>query len=314
MWAMWLQTCGLSDSQICCILEVCDNTLRKYVRQYSEGGLDALKRVPFMGRHSDLDKYKATVEGDFRKRPPASVAEAQARIKRLTGVERSPSQIRAFVHRLGMKFRKVAAVPSKADPAEQEKFRKQKLDPRLEQAEAGTRKVYFVDAAHFVQGAFLGFLWCFARVFVRSSSGRRRFNVLGALCPITHRLIMVSNTTYINASTVCELLHKLAAESLSIPITVVLDNASYQHCKLVESVAQSLGIELLFLPTYSPNLNLIERLWKFTKKNVLYSKYYSTFTEFKEAISSLLANAHITHRKELDSLLTLKFQRFKNAA
>jgi transposase len=182
----------------------------------------------------------------------------------------------------------------------------------LEQAKEGTRRVYFVDAAHFVQSAFLGFLWCFARVFVRASSGRHRFNVLGALCAVSHQLTTVCNVGYINSESVCELLRKLAALPSSIPITVVLDNARYQRCALVQSAAKALGIELLFLPTYSPNLNLIERLWKFTKKQVLYSKYYETFEDFQRAIQSLLDNAHRTHRDELDSLLTLKFQTFQN--
>lgn len=182
----------------------------------------------------------------------------------------------------------------------------------MEQAKAGQRVVYFVDAAHFVQGAFLGFLWCFSRVFVRSPSGRQRFNVLGALCATSHCLTTVCNTGYINSLSVCELLGKLAARTLSIPITVVLDNARYQRCALVQSVARDLGIELLFLPSYSPNLNLIERLWKFTKKKVLYSKYYASFAEFQHAIASLLDNAHQTHRQELDTLLTLEFQTLKN--
>jgi len=182
----------------------------------------------------------------------------------------------------------------------------------LEEAKAGRRAVYFVDAAHFVQGAFLGFLWCFSRVLVRSPSGRQRFNVLGALCATTHCLTTVCNTGYINSLSVCELLHKLAASTSSMPITVVLDNARYQRCELVQSVARDLGIELLFLPSYSPNLNLIERLWKFTKKKVLYSKYYASFAEFQHAIVSLLDNAHLTHRQELDTLLNLEFQTFTN--
>jgi hypothetical protein len=97
----------------------------------------------------------------------------------------------------------------------------------LEQAEAGVRRVYFVDAAHFVQSAFLGFLWCFTRLFVRSNSGRQRFNVLGALCATTHRLTTVCNTGYINSESVCELLRKLAALPECTPTTVVLDNARY---------------------------------------------------------------------------------------
>jgi hypothetical protein len=71
-------------------------------------------------------------------------------------------------------------------------------------------------------------LWCFERLFVKSGSGRQRFNVLGALNAVTHELITVTNDTYINAQSVCELLHKLAALGLCIPITLVLDNARYQ--------------------------------------------------------------------------------------
>ncbi|MBN1652616.1 MAG: transposase [Deltaproteobacteria bacterium] len=97
-----------------------------------------------------------------------------------------------------------------------------------------------------------------------------------------------------------------------VPITVVLDNARYQRCALVQSVAQELGIELLHLPAYSPNLNLIERLWKLTKKKVLYSKYYARFSDFQNAILLLLKNVHNTHRQKLDSLLSLEFQTFEN--
>ena len=160
-------------------------------------------------------------------------------------------------------------------------------------------------------GAFLGFVWCFERVFVRAPSGRKRFNVLAALNAITHEIITVTNDSYINALSVCELLRKLAALNLSIPITLVLDNARYQKCQIVQDLAKSLDIELLYLPSYSPNLNLIERLWKFVKKQCLYSKYYENFTLFQEAISTCVENAHITNKKELDSLLTLRFQSFK---
>jgi transposase len=73
---------------------------------------------------------------------------------------------------------------------------------------------------------------------------------------------MVTNDTYITASQVCELLEKIAALGLIIPITLVLDNARYQKCKVVEELALSLSIALLYLPSYSPNLNLIERRWR----------------------------------------------------
>ena len=160
-------------------------------------------------------------------------------------------------------------------------------------------------------GAFLGILWSYSRLFVRASAGRRRFNVLGALNAITHELVTVTNDTYITAESVCELLRRIAALNLGLPVTLVMDNARYQKCKMVNALAEQLNIELLFLPAYSPNLNLIERLWKFVKKKVLYSKYYATFDEFRKAISDCLSQTHTTHKTELDSLLALNFQAFK---
>jgi transposase len=156
-------------------------------------------------------------------------------------------------------------------------------------------------------------LWCFTRHFIRAPAGRQRFNVLGALNAITHELIMVTNDTYINASSVCELLRLIAALRLVLPITLILDNARYQKCDLVGDLASSLGIELLYLPAYSPNLNLIERLWKFVKKKCLYSIYYKDFEVFKHAISTCLGQTHTTHKKALDSLLSLRFQTFKHS-
>jgi transposase len=147
-------------------------------------------------------------------------------------------------------------------------------------------------------------------MFVKAPSGRQRFNVLGALNALTHKLITVTNSSYINSDSVCELLLKLAQASTDIPITVVLDNARYQRCKKVQEYAASLGIELLFLPPYSPNLNLIERLWKFVKRKCLYSRYYETFQDFKAAITNCLSKTDTEYQQELDTLLTLNFQTF----
>jgi transposase len=156
-------------------------------------------------------------------------------------------------------------------------------------------------------------LWCFARHFIKAPAGRQRFNVLGALNAVTHELIMVTNDTYINACSVCDLLRLIAALRLAVPITLILDNARYQKCHLVQELAKCLGIELLYLPAYSPNLNLIERLWKFVKKKCLYSIYYNDFDAFKQAISTCLEQTHSTHKPALDSLLSLRFQTFKQS-
>ncbi len=156
-------------------------------------------------------------------------------------------------------------------------------------------------------------LWCFTRVWIRAPAGRQRFNVLGALNAVTKQVITVVNSTYINSLSVCALLDKLAALEPTLPITAVLDNARYQRCALVQAHAKQLNIELLFLPTYSPNLNLIERLWKFVKKQCLYAKHYRDFDSFTNAIQRCLRDTHTIHAKTLNTLLSLNFQTFENA-
>jgi transposase len=188
------------------------------------------------------------------------------------------------------------------------------LQPRLEEAKAGKRIVYFADAAHFVHGAFIACVWCIVRVFIPTPSGRNRYNVLGAIDAITHKFISVCNTTYINHLSVIELLEKIreSHKDSVVPISIFMDNAKYQACKAVSEKADYLNIDLIFLPSYSPNLNLIERLWKWLKKDCLNCKYYSKFCEFRTAIDCSL-NKIITGQvqKDMDSLLTLKFQLFK---
>jgi len=129
--------------------------------------------------------------------------------------------------------------------------------------------VLFVDAAHFVFAPYLGYLWCLVRLFVPGPSGRKRYNVLGAIDAVSHRMIRVANHAYINTSSVCDLLKAVSGAGLPGPVTLVLDNAAYQRNAFVQAYAAFLGFELLYLPSYSPNLNLIERVWRFVKKEVL---------------------------------------------
>jgi len=310
---VWLKSQDLPHQKICQLAGISPNTLRSYLHDYQEGGIEKLKQVNFYRPQSQLNLHRITLKEYFQNHPPATINEAIEKIELLTGIKRSPTQVKKFFKSMGMRCLKVGFVPSKADPEVQQKYKSEKLSPRLSEAEAGERAVFFVDAAHFVMGAFLGFIWCFERIFLKSPSGRKRFNVLAALNAMTHEVITVTNDTYITATQVCELLQKLADLGLTIPITLVLDNARYQKCKIVQDLANSLGIELLYLPPYSPNLNLIERLWKFVKKKCLYAKYYEDFSQFSKAISDCLEQTHLQHNKQLNSLLTLRFQTFDKA-
>ncbi len=304
-----LRSENIPNDWISSIAGLCETTIVDYVHQYLEKGVGWVTTLNFRKPVSQLQSFDEEIKTYFEKNPVSTISQACKEVEKLTGVTVKNTQMRSFLKKLGIKWRKVGAIPAKVDIEAQQKFHDEQLQPRLEEARVGKRSVYFMDAAHFVMGAFLGFLWCVTRVFVRTPSGRQRFNVLGALNAITKKLEMVTNDSYITSIQVCELLKKLAKNS-TLPITIVLDNARYQKCRLVMELAQQLGIELLFLPSYSPNLNLIERLWKLTKKECLNSKYYNNFALFSGAISTFLTTMGRTHKKQLDSLLMLKFQLF----
>jgi transposase len=174
--------------------------------------------------------------------------------------------------------------------------------------------VWFVDAAHCVYGTYLCCLWSILRVFVRAASGRQRFNVLGAWNAVSRAFVSVTNTTVVNTGTMCELLRKIAALGLAGPVTVVRDNAKYQRNKVVQALAAELSITLLYLPSYSPDRNLIERLWRFLKRKSVYGKYHPDFAAFKAAIEGTLSQLGTTYPDQLASLMTLNFQEFEDVS
>ena len=310
--AVYLKAIGYQHQEIGRIVGISQKTLRGYLRMYQAGGIEALKALNFNRPKSALDEHREQLKAEFEIRPAKSINEAVQRIEKLTGIRRSPTQVDKFLKNLGLKRLKVGHIPAKVDPEKQKAFLEEKLDPRLEEARQGKRHVFFVDAAHFVMRPFLGFLWCFVRQFIQAPSGRQRFNILGALHATTLQVVIFTNDSYLNSYSVAKLMCQIAVEFADLPITLVMDNARYQRCRFVMDLATALGIELLFLPPYSPNLNLIERLWKFIKKKCLYSEYYETFTDFKQAIVDCIAETDGEYRQELASLLTLKFQTFEN--
>src|SRR3954468_14105217 len=319
MEVLWLKSHGLGHDDIAAFADVSRRTVQRYLDEYREGGLPRLRRCRWHQPQGALAEHRGSLEEYFSKHPVRSAKQARAVIERQTGVRRGLSQVRHFLKdRLGLRWRKTGAIPVPPKKTVEEHAREQavfletKLEPRLEQARRGRRQVYFVDAAHFVFAPFLGCLWCAARLFVRAASGRKRYNVLGALDAVTHRLIRVTNDSYINAESVCALLRSVAAAGVGRPITLVPDNARYQECAPVQGLAQSFGIELLDLPSDSPNPNLIERLWRFVRKQSLDSIYYEDFPRFTAAIDQCLDNLTTVHKGEMETLMTHKFQMFEN--
>ena len=170
----------------------------------------------------------------------------------------------------------------------------------------------FLDAAHFVMGGdFLGYIYGRERRLIRTWSGRKRYNVLGAMDFMTVKVHTVTNDTYITADEVCEMFRKLRAAYADKEIHLVLDNARYQKCMAVQESASSLNIHLEYIPAYSPNLNLIERLWRFVKGE-LRTKYYDNFGIFCEKIDSIIRSTTQANKAKVKKLIGEKIQLFDN--
>lgn len=301
-----------SDLELSSRYDCCLKSVRTYISMYKEGGVTALKRFNYGTNTSELECHSSSILSDFESKPPVNTAEAKHRIKEMTGIDRGLTQIKAFMKRHGLKYRKLGHIPSKADPEKQQQWIENSFEPELEKAKKGEIDLYFMDAAHFVLSAFLCSVWSKSRLFIPSGAGRNRINVLGVVNAITKEIITIQNTTYINAQTIIEFFNTIRSQTPSEKsISIICDNARYQHCDLVINHAKSLNINMIFLPSYSPNLNIIERFWKFTRKEVLYAKYYETPLLFHNAITEFMKNSNI-HAKKLNTILTLNFQLFND--
>jgi len=201
-------------------------------------------------------------------------------------------------------------MPSKVNPENQSAFLNDTLRPAIEEAKMGLLELFFIDASHFVMGGLPGRLWCKVRRWIKTSSGRKRYNVLGALNFISKKIETIANDSYITSSQVVQLLVNIATKYIGKNIAIILDNVRYQRCALVKDKAAELGIQLIFLPTYSPNLNLIERVWKFVKSEVLNAVYIDSFKEYSERISGFIETIDTVYTERMESLVTENFQLF----
>jgi transposase len=310
---LWLLSQGFSRESAALIADVHLNSVNNFIKIYQSQGVEGLSVLKYKGTTSSLEADREILTEMFVEHPPRDSKEASEQVFQKVKKRLHPSSVRRFMHKINMSCRKTGHIPAKADLTKQETFLSTTLEPLLEKAQKGECHLFFMDAAHFVLGAFVGMIWCFKRMFVPSGAGRNRINVLGALNAVGLEVETIINTTYINAETIAEMLHLLAKKYTNAPIYIILDNARYQHCTYILDIAQKLGIQLMFLPPYSPNLNLIERLWKFVKKKVLATQYYDSAAKFHDAIRNGMTRVNNDEdwRAQLATLLKPKFQIFK---
>lgn len=299
---------GFSVKDVVEILMLDEETLRNYVKRYQSGGIKALIADHYQGSVSKLSTIQLNeLETHLEQNTYLTVEAIIARVHEEYDVSYTLSGMTYLLHRLKFTYKKSKLVPAKADKKKQEQFLTQLED--LKASKGKNDPILYMDGVHPQHNTMLAYGWIKKGQdnIVKSNTGRQRVNINGALDSETHAVITREDES-INALSTIELLKKVeVAYPLAIIIYVICDNARYYRSKLVGQFLETSKIQLIFLPSYSPNLNLIERLWKFMKKKVLYNKYYEKFDTFKEITLGFFDNIQ-QYKPELDSLLTNNFQ------
>ena len=304
---------GVTQETIAVLLGIGSGTVNKCKKKYDSDGLDGfLDRhyVPYQGKLSDeqLAMLDSAVEHGIY----SNCAQVAAWVEERFGITYTESGIRAILTKLGFVYKKTMCVPGKADVAEQECFLKQ-LEPFLEEIDTEREVVCFMDAVHPQHNTRSDYVWAKRGQDkeVPTNSGRNRININGAMNAHHPEEVVTVEAEKINAESTKALFEKLLQQYQDKDkIYVLADNARYYYNEaLREWLAENPKIQLLHLPTYSPNLNLIERLWKFLRKKVINLHYYPTFDEFRKAIHEFFANLK-QYKEELKTLMRPNFQRF----
>jgi len=299
---------GISYSILKLQLALDEATIRRYEKKYVEKGIDQYLMDDYVAYEGKLDGSQLRkLTDELSNKLYRTSQEVCDWIEKEFGVKYHSQGLVHLLHRLGFVYKKPRLMPAKADAQKQEEFLQ-----FLNQLQSGLGKneaLYFGDAVHAQHNTQLAYGWILKgeEKWIKSNTGRSRVNINGVIEPKTKEVIYTEDET-INAESTIKLFEKIEAKNQDMEkIYVVLDNARYYKNKRVPEYLQTSKIELIFLPPYSPNLNLIERLWKFMKKKVMYNKYYETFSEFRDKILYFFENIHI-YRKELDRLLTWNFE------
>lgn len=281
-----------------------EGTIGNYRKRYKQGGIEGLINDQYFGRVATLSSKEMNIlSNDLQSRIFPTTKVVIAHIKNKFGVTYSLSGATELLHRLGFSFKKANPIPGKAKREKQKAFvcKYRRLISR--------GKIYFFDATHpeFAPTVSYGWIKKGMNFDVKTNSGwRKRVNLCGAL-DIDGLDIVTRTHKTINSAAIRNLLSAVRRRNpLEKNIYVVLDGAAYNRSKKTRDFARDMGIKLVYLPPYSPNLNPIERLWKFMKKKVTANRYYEEFDDFKSSLTGFFRTIH-KHRPELETLLTDNF-------
>lgn len=299
---------GWTPSQVAQVLLIDRTTVRRYHKNFKKGGVKSLLETNYVSCQAKLTrKQEQELDTYLQAHLHITAKSVVAYVSERWDIDYSQSGMTDLLHRLGYVYKKPKLVPGKADAQAQKDFLESYEN--LKENKQDSDVILFMDAVHPQHNPVMANGWIKqGKEFqICSNTGRRRLNINGAVSIDTMKMVMRYDDT-INAESTIELFKQLEVTYKGAnKITVICDNARYYRSKLVKEHLENSSIELMFLPPYAPNLNLIERYWKYFKKTILYNHYYENFKDFKKACEKFFDNPE-EHLTSLQSLLTENFQ------
>ena len=281
-----------------------EGTVRNWRKRYETGGVEKLLNDHYLGRICLLSdgQVSALVEELSTRVYPTTQAVVEF-VEARFGVRYTVGGMTSLLHRLGFSYKKPKGVPARADAEKQRQFLRSYRGAKIH------GPVYFADSTHPMLNPVLASGWIKKgeEFSVKTNSVRHRVNINGAV-DIASMDVIARTCDTVNQSSICDLLRAIRRKNPDADhLYLVFDNAPYNRSRSVRKLAKQLGIKILYLPPYSPNLNPIERLWKFMKKKMMANEHYETIPEFRRALSEFFRGIR-KHRSELETLLTDNFE------
>lgn len=301
---------GETPQRIALFLGIDDGTVYRHLENYQSKGLDKYLENNYLGYWGKLDSFQlAALRRELKSQLYENAQQICDFIHRQFGVRYEAEGLVSLLHRIGFEYKKTKQVPSKAAPLAQAEFIEEFTE--LQAKRQADEVHYFIDAVHPTLNSEPAYGWIERgeEYQVQSNSGRTRANILGALNPNDVTDVITKEYKTINSETALDfLLEEVGKRNPEAKkIRVFIDNAGYFKKLERDGLLTDERIEIVWLPTYSANLNLIERLWKFMKKKTLKNKYYGTAKGFREKIREFFAEIK-SYKSELETLLTCNFR------
>lgn len=301
-----------SVEEISLILNISTNTVYTWLGKFLDSPtLSAFLKLNYKGSIGKLSYLKLAKVYEYAKDKAAiNVKQILNYILEQFHVLYTISGVTKLLKRLDFSYKQKVAIPSKLDVKEQDNFIKKYETIKKELTPNSA--LFFMDAAHPQHNTHTTRAWLLkgSNTYTLTNSGRNRLNINGLYNPDNQDVIVTYHAT-INAQATIELLDKLQENyQEKEKFYIIADNAKYYVSELMKQyLANHTKIQLIHLPPYSPNLNLIERLWKYMRKNVINNNYFEKFANFSKQIKHFFDNIN-EYKEELATFIGNKFMKF----